>query len=306
MANIDQSGVQLGAVKRSGALDFPRRVGRGLIWFARKKPLGFIGAAIILIMLVFAAVPDVFAPHPPLQFVAQQLEPPQKKFPFGTDEIGRDYLSRTIWGARISITIGISSVFVGTTVALILGMLSAYLGGIFDLLLQRVIDAMMALPGLVLALFMVTLLPRGVPTLVLAISIIIIPGTTRTIRSQVLAVKQFQYVDGARAVGASSFRIMWRHIFPNITAIYIVLISLAIGSAIITESSLSFLGLGNPSEMPSWGTMVNRGTRNMFLTGPWLALAPSIALALAVYGFNMLGDALRDVLDPRMRGSRGR
>ncbi len=283
-------------------------ISSSLLRFAVRKPLGAIGAIIILVMILLAVFPQYIAPYEPNLFTGERYAFPgtvtnEGRVLLGTDELQRDILSRAIWGARISVRIGIISVFLGVTVGLVIGAVAGYIGGALDMGVQRGVDAMLAFPGLILALFWITLLQPGPNTIILAIGVTLIAPTTRVLRSSVLSIKEMTYVDGARAVGCSVPRILMYHIFPNITALYIVLISLSIGNAIIVEASLTFLGLGISPDEPTWGNMVQKGSQNLFLVGWWLPVIPSVAIALCVYGFNMLGDALRDVWDPRLRGS---
>ena len=272
--------------------------------FIQTKPLGAGGAFILLFMAVVAIFPGVIAPHDPQKFAGQPFLSPSWTFWVGTDELGRDILSRTLWATRNSMRIGVVAVLIAKTFALTVAMFTAYFGGIFDLLTQRVVDALIAFPGLIIALFWVAMFDPGPWTVTFAITIGLIPGTIRVIRSRVLQIKETNYVESARAIGASTPRILLRHVLPNLVALYIVIVSLSVGGAILVESSLSFLGLGVSPETPTWGNMVASSTVNLFLTGWWMPLPPALGLALCVYGFNMLGDALRDVLDPRLRGSR--
>ena len=260
-----------------------------------------MGGFIIIFMTFLAVFPHLIAPYDPLEFAGLPHAKPGSDFFVGTDELGRDVMSRTLWATRNSMRIGVVAVLLGKTIALVVGMMSAYFGGPFDLITQRLVDAF---PGLIIALFWVAIFEPGIQTVTFAITIGLIPGSIRVIRSRVLSIKETTYVESARAIGASAPRILLRHILPNITALYIVIISLSVGGAILVESSLSFLGLGVSPENPTWGNMVQTSTKNLFLTGWWLPLPPSAGLALCVYGFNMLGDGLRDVLDPRLRGSR--
>lgn len=273
--------------------------------FARKKPLGFIGA-IVLLMTIFAALfADVVAPYDPLQPNARaRLQPPSTSFIMGTDNLGRDIFSRIIYGARSSIYVGVLALIAGTMLGSILGMISGYLGGMTDLISQRVVDAIQAFPLLVLAMAVVALLGASTETLIIALSIVILPGTSRVVRGATLSVKSNQYVEAARAIGASDIRIMAMHIFPNVTAPIIILASIQLGSTIIVEASLSFLGLGTPPPTPTWGGMLGGTGRQFMVQAYWMAFFPALAISLAVLGINLFGDALRDVWDPRLRGSR--
>ncbi|MEZ4493540.1 MAG: ABC transporter permease [Dehalococcoidia bacterium] len=219
----------------------------------------------------------------------------------GTDSIGRDVFSRIIWGARLSVLIGFGSVLVGTTVGTAIGLVSGYAGGLADTLIQRFVDALMTFPGLILALVLVTVWGQGVPQLVLAIAILIIPGATRIVRGATLAEKNNQYIDAARVLGASHHRILFRHILPNVSAPIIVIVSVMVGVAILIEAALSFLGLGVPPPTSSWGQMLSIEGRTYMLQQPWLAIWPGLAISLVVLGLNLVGDALRDLLDPKLR-----
>ena len=301
----------MAATERAGELFTPprwhlrvRHVGQNILKFIQTKPLGAMGAFIIIFMTFLAVFPYLVAPYDPLEFAGLPHASPSADFVVGTDELGRDVMSRTLWATRNSMRIGVVAVLLGKTIALIVGMMSAYFGGPVDLITQRLVDALIAFPGLIIALFWVAMFEPGVQTVTFAITIGLIPGSIRVIRSRVLSIKETTYVESARAIGAGAPRILFRHILPNVTALYMVIISLSVGGAILVESSLAFLGLGVSPENPTWGNMVQTSTKNLFLTGWWLPLPPSAGLALCVYGFNMLGDALRDVLDPRLRGSR--
>ena len=275
----------------------------GIKWFARHKPVAFAGGVIVLLLAYLAILPQTVAPYDPRELAGERFENPSSNFILGTDDLGRDVFSRSIWAARVSMRVGTISVFIGITFGVVLGLVAAYVGGALDLVAQRVVDAWMAFPGLILALFWVSLLEPGVNTITFAIAITLWPSSSRVVRSSVLAIKETTYVEAARAIGCSTFRILFRHIFPNIIALYVVLISLAVGGAIIVEASLTFLGLGIEPDIATWGNMVFLGTRSLFLVGWWLPVIPSVCIALTVYGFNMLGDGLRDVWDPRLRGS---
>ena len=293
-------------------LDSPFDVGRiirkrsspleDVLRFTRDKPLGALGALVLLFLVFLSATADIISPFAPDDTTAQNFLEPNSTNLFGTDNLGRDILTLTIHGSRISLFVGFTSVLIGVTAALVLALVTGYFGGWSDSLTQRIGDTLMAFPGLILALFLVSVLEPSHRTVVIAVAIIFLAPSVRTIRSQVLAIKSTTYIEAARAVGCSSIRIIGLHIFPNILALYVVVASLNLGAAIIIEASLSFLGLGPASQ--SWGKMVSDGSRHLFLEGPWWSLFPSLALAITVYSFNMLGDALRDIWDPRLRGSR--
>ncbi len=271
----------------------------------RQKPLGAIGGVILTVLVIMA----VFAP-----LVARNVSPtktslreaavaPNASHWLGTDIKGRDQWSRIVYGARISLRVGLLSVAFGSAVGALLGMTSAYIGGRFDLLVQRLIDMLQAFPALILAMIVVTVLGRSINNLIVAIAIVLIPNACRVIRGAAFSVKANLYVEAARVLGAGDLRIVLRHILPNVVPPFLIIASLAIGSTIITEASLSFLGLGVQPPTPSWGSML-QDAQNDLTRAPWLAIFPGIAISLVVFGANMFGDALRDVLDPRLRGSR--
>ncbi len=267
----------------------------------RRKPLGAAGFLVLVVMVFLAIFAPLVAQEDPLRLSAADIfKSPSGTHFFGTDNFGRDIFSRIVHGSRISLYVGFLSVLIGTTGGAIFGLISGYRMGPFDLVGQRVMDALLAMPGLILAIMIVFSLGATQFNVVLAISINIFPSANRVLRSQCLTVKERQYVDAARAMGASDQRIMFRHILPNALAPYLIIATAALGGAILTEASLSFLGLGVPPPAPSWGGMLSGGL--YVREAPWMALAPGIALTLAVFGFNMMGDALRDILDPRLRG----
>src|SRR5499427_6034145 len=276
---------------------------RHLRYHIARHPLGAVGAAIMAIF-VFAAI---FAPFltrydPVTTNSALSLAPPSAAHIFGCDFMGRDIYSRIIYGARISLAVGLGSAGLGCVVGVALGLASGYLGGWVDLVVQRLVDIMQALPVLILALVMAAALGPALDNTIVAISIPLIPYSARVIRSNTLALREMPYVEAARAVGMSEFRIAVRHVLPNTLAPLIVLATAQLGSAILTESSLSFLGLGIPEPHPSWGRMLSESAAEYVRTAPWLVIFPGIAISLAVFGTNLFGDALRDILDPRQRG----
>ena len=285
------------------ALEFVRGT-TGWVWkFARMKPLGAFGGLLILIIGVLAAFPGLFTNFDPLRVAGEPYQAVNGTHWLGTDSIGRDIWTRTIYGARITMQISVISVVISVTAATIIAMVSAYYGGVLDMLVQRAVDTILAVPGLILALFILTVMGSSMRTIIFTIVIVFLPRSIRTIRSSVLSVKEMPYVESARAIGASTPRILLKYIFPQITALYLILLSLIIGNAIIIESSLAFLGLGLAVETPSWGALVDRGIEDIFFA-PWTQpVAPGVAIAMAVFGFNLFGDALRDIMDPRLRGS---
>ena len=274
--------------------------------FSRSKPLGAISAVIIIITILAAAVSYVVPgvlPHDPLDVRAHEEKylSPQPGAWLGSDHLGRDELSRIIAGSQISIYVGLLSVGIGVTLGALIGILSAYIGGVVDLAIQRIVDAMMAFPPIILALGLVAVLGGSANNVIMALLVILLPGTIRVIRSQVLSIKELDYTLAATAIGAGSIRIMLKHILPNVIASYIVLGTITLGFAIIIEASLSFLGVGVPPDIPTWGGMLTRGTEEIRIAW-WLAVFPGIAISVVVFAINFLGDALRDALDPRLRG----
>ena len=281
-----------------------RRPWRWHLWnFTRKKPLGAIGGAILIVVVMTA----IFAPFmgtidPNVQEVRDRLTGPGFQFWFGSDDFGRDMYSRIVYGARISLYVGLLAVIIGTTVGVVVGIASPYFGGWVDLVVQRVIDAMEGFPGLVLALALVTALGASLNNVVLAIAVAFTPRMTRLTRSMALSVKEEDYILASQAIGATSLRIMVRHVLPNSLAPVIVLATGYLGTAIVVEAGLSFLGLGVPPPHPAWGRMLQSAARKYQEEALWLTIFPGGALAITVFGFNLFGDALRDVLDPRLRG----
>lgn len=276
-----------------------------LLRLARRKPMGAVSASIIVLMCLVAVFAPVLAPHDPVQVAAEQrLAAPSREHLMGTDNFGRDVLSRMLYGARLSIGVGLAAVVIGVTLGTTLGVLSAYWGGTVDLILQRLMDILMAFPSLLLALILIAVSGASVFNVVLAIGITQAPAISRVIRSATLVVRGQQYVEAAAATGAGHTRLIVFHVLPNVMAAIIVYASINIGFAILTEASLSFLGLGVPPPAPSWGGMLNASNDAYLQQAPWLAVFPGAAISLAVLAFNMLGDTLRDVLDPRLRGGR--
>ncbi len=285
----------------------PRQtLGQKIIAFSRSKPLGAISAAIIILTILAAvvsyAVPGIL-PNDPLDVRAhdEKYLPPSPSAWLGSDHLGRDEFSRIIVGSQISIYVGLLSVGIGVTLGTVIGIISAYAGGIVDLAIQRIVDAMMAFPPIILALALVAAVGGSANNIIVALVVILLPGTIRVIRSQVLSIKELDYTLAATAIGAGSARIMLRHILPNVLASYIVLGTITLGFAIIIEASLSFLGVGVPPDIPTWGTMLTQGARDIRIAW-WLAAFPGIAITVVVFAINFFGDALRDVLDPRLRG----
>ncbi len=273
-----------------------------LLHLMRRYPLGAVGALILAVFVLSAVFAGVIAPYDPVATNARlSLLAPDPAHPMGADFMGRDVMSRIVHGARISLAVGLGSTFLGCFFGVLLGLTSGYLGGWVDLVLQRLVDVLQGLPLLVLALVMAAALGPSLQNVVIAIAIPLIPYVARVIRANTLALKELPFVESARAVGMSEFRIAFRHVLPNTLAPLIVLGTAQLGSAILTEASLSFLGLGIPEPYPSWGRMLSDSAAEYVRTAPWLVIFPGLAISLAVFGTNLLGDALRDILDPRQR-----
>jgi peptide/nickel transport system permease protein len=280
------------------------RVLPGLWWFARKKPLGAIGGVIVVAMLVMAALAEPIAPFDYDETIrGARMKPPSATHWLGTDNLGRDMWSRIVYGARVSVTVGFATVVLGMLLATVVGISSGYFGGAYDIVMQRIVDAWMSFPYLVIILSVMAILGPGLLNVILALSIIVAAINSRVIRGATLQVAQNAYVEAARAVGCGHARIILRHILPNIVATIIILATIGLGGIILAESALSFLGFGVPPPYPSWGSMLSGSGRTYMFRAPWMAIWPGVAISLAVFGFNMLGDALRDVLDPRLRGA---
>jgi len=280
------------------------RVLRWLGYFARRSPMSaFWGVVVVLILSMSIAAP-VIAPYEPLKsdFRRMSREPDARNV-FGTDQIGRDVLSRVIHGSRASLTVAVAAVVLGTTLGAFWGMASGFLGGRFDIYSQRILEFLQSFPDLILAMAIAMALGAGTGTVIIAIAITRIPFGGRVIRSVVLSLKEMQYVEAARGLGASNMRMMIRHIMPQCIAPYLILATTHLGVAIIIEASLGFLGVGIPPPTPTWGNML-ADSLNAGLVPPWwLVLFPGMAITITVLAFNLLGDGIRDVLDPRLRGA---
>ncbi len=277
---------------------------KGLWRLVREKPLGAFGGVLVLVLLLCALFAHSIAPYPYDETnVRQRLKPPGAQFYLGTDNLGRDVFSRIIYGARISVTVGFAAVTLSLLLATTVGITSGYFGGKFDVLVQRVVDAWMAFPNLLFVLFIMAVLGPGLLNVILALGVVNAANRSRVIRSATLAAKENQFVEAARAVGAGHLRIILLYILPNVMAPIIIIATNALGGVILAESTLSFLGFGVPPPYPSWGEMLSGSGRSYMYRAPWMAIWPGVAISLGVFGFNMLGDALRDLLDPRLRGS---
>lgn len=267
------------------------------------KPLGAVSLLVILVMVLAALFADVIAPYDWFHPVpGAVMKPPSERFLLGTDHLGRDMFSRILYGSRISLIVGFGAVGFGVTLATIIGMASGFFGGKFDLLVQRYMDAQSAFPSIVFALAILAALGPGLFNVILAIGLSDIPRANRVVRGAVMSELERAYVDAARALGAPASAIMWRHILPNVTAPIIIIAATDLGGAILAEASLSFLGLGVPPPYPSWGGMLSGPHRTYMLSAPWMAVFPGMAISLSVLGWSLLGDALRDIWDPRLRG----
>jgi peptide/nickel transport system permease protein len=281
-----------------------RGVVEGLRWFVTSQPLGAAGAVIVLILIVTAVFAPALAPHGPKDAAFAQYLPPGVEFPMGTDHLGRDMLSRVVWGARLSLYVGLTSVLFGITVGALWGVVTAHFGGVSDSASQRVVDSLMALPPIILALALMAALGQSVTNVIIALAILLVPTAARTMRSVALSIKEMPYVEAARAAGAAEWRVIFRHVIPNTLATYIVLFTVNIAYAIVVEAALAFLGLGAPPDEPSWGGMLTAGTQALE-TAPWMIFFPGLAISLTVFGLNLLGDSIRDLTDPRLRGGLG-
>jgi peptide/nickel transport system permease protein len=270
--------------------------------FIRKKPLGAGGALIILTMLFVALFAEALAPYDPYRGdYALQFARPSADHWFGTDEFGRDVLSRVMYGARIALFVGFVASFVGCTLGALLGVTSAYWGGRVDLALERLMDVLLAFPQLILALAIASILGPAVQNVTVAVAIPIVPRVARVVRATALSVKENHYVEAVHALGASRRRVVLQHILPNVMAPYIIMLTAQLGSAILAEAALSYLGLGTAEPTPSWGLMLSGSAPSYAEKAPWMALVPGIAISLGVFGFNLFGDSLRDALDPKLR-----
>ena len=273
--------------------------------FVRRKPLGAAGGLVLAGMLALALLAGRVAPYGYDEAdIFSRLKAPSEAHWLGTDNLGRDLLSRVIYGARVSMAVGFGGVVVGLLLGTAVGLVSGYFGGRLDLVLQRVVDAFMCFPLLLVALTIMALLGPGLGNVILTLGLVLGVRDSRVIRSAVLSVKAHLYLEAARALGAAHAAMIGRHVLPNILAPIIILGTVNLGAIILTEAALSFLGFGVPPPRPSWGGMLSGAGLVHMLRAPWLALWPGVALSLAVFGANMLGDALRDLLDPRLRGSR--
>jgi peptide/nickel transport system permease protein len=280
----------------------------GVVWrFCRRKPLGALGGLIVLALVVMAALAPWIAHYTFDETLrGARLKAPSAQFWMGTDNLGRDMWSRVVYGARVSVTVGFGAVLLANGLGAFIGVTSGYFGGKYDICVQRVVDAWQSFPFLVVILSIMAVLGPGLLNIVLALGVIGAANASRVIRGTTISVAENVYVESARAIGCGHLRIMVRHILPNVAGTIIVLATIGLGAFILAESALSFLGFGVPPPYPSWGGMLSGAGRSFFYQAPWMAIYPGLAISLTVFGFNMLGDALRDVLDPRLRGVGGR
>jgi peptide/nickel transport system permease protein len=284
------------------ALALRPSLAQSALGFCRRQPLGTVGLAIVIVMVLAGVFAEWVAPYDPeLNDFAAMMQPPSWAHLLGTDQFGRDLLSRIIFGARTALIVGFASAFVGGFAGLVLGVGSAYFGGRIDLIFQRVLDVLMAFPLIIMALAVVAVFGTGVYNVILAITIPLIPRCARVVRSSALAIREAPYVDAARALGYSHSRIILRHMAPNVVAPFLILLTAFVGQAILAEASLSYLGLGVQEPVPAWGLMLQGGAEEHATTAPWIAVFPGLAIALTVFGISLFGDALRDAIDPKMR-----
>lgn len=273
-----------------------------IIDFCRRQPLGTVGLALVLVMASGSLSAEWIAPYSPTSNdFAAMTEPPSWAHLMGTDQFGRDLFSRIVFGARTALIVGFSCAIVGGVAGLVLGVASAYFGGRLDLVLQRVMDVVMAFPLIIMALAVIAIFGSGVHNVIVAITIPLIPRCARVVRSSALAVREVPYIDAARALGFGHTRIILRHMVPNVLAPFLIMLTAFVGQAILAEASLSYLGLGVQEPTAAWGLMLQGGAEEYASTAPWIAVFPGLAIALTVFGFSLFGDALRDALDPKLR-----
>ena len=295
----DATGIPLPVIepkRRSRLADF-------FIRLVKEKPLGTASGIIILMLILVAIFADVLAPYPPGEvFLIDRLQGPSARYLLGTDQLGRDLLSRIIYGARISLLVGLAATMLNVVVAVLIGGTSGFLGGKLDLGVQRFVDAWMAFPGLLILLTIMSIVGRGIPQIIVVLGIAGGIGGSRVLRGAVIGVKENDYFLAARAIGSPTTATLMRHVLPNIMPVVIIIFSITVGGVILSLASLSFLGFGLPLSTPDWGGLLSREGRRFMEQAPWLALWPGLCLTVTVYSLNMFGDALRDLLDPRLRG----
>jgi peptide/nickel transport system permease protein len=304
MAAIDQTHLpEIGRAYRERGATFPGRVLRGL-GHLRRKPLGAFGAVVIAILILVGITADAIAPYRYDAIdIPSRLNGPSAAHFFGTDQQGRDIFSRVLYGTRSSVFVGFGAVLFAAILATTIGIISGYYAGVLDLSFQRIIEVWQSFPGLIFVLFIVAIFRPSTFVLIVALGLLFTAGTSRIVRGATLSIRQQTYIDAARALGVPDRQILLRHVLPNLLPVIIVSASVQVGAVILLESSLSFLGFGAPPPFPSWGRMLFDAQSEMQFN-PYLAIFPGVAIAVTVYSFNMLGDALRDILDPRLRGVR--
>ena len=296
---IGIASVEIAPKRRSRLAEF-------FIRLVREKPLGTASGIIVLILILVSIFADVLAPYGFLEaHVVDRLQGPSATYLIGTDQLGRDYLSRIIYGARLSLTVGLAATALSVVVAFLVGGTSGFLGGKLDMVVQRFVDGWMVFPGLLLLLTIMSVVGRGLPQIILVLGISGGIGGSRVVRSAVIGVKENDYFLAARAIGSPVTATLIRHVLPNIMPVMIIIFSISVGGVIMAEASLSFLGFGLPPKIPSWGALLSGSGRRYMEVAPWLALFPGLALTITIYSLNMFGDAMRDLLDPRLRGSEG-
>ena len=284
------------------AAESPRPSRAGIIGFCRRQPLGTVGLVLVMVMAVAGLSAEWIAPYNPTSNdFAAMTDPPSWAHVMGTDQFGRDLFSRIVFGARTALVVGFSCAIVGGVAGLVLGVASAYFGGRLDLVLQRVMDVVMAFPLIIMALAVIAIFGSGVYNVIVAITIPLIPRCARVVRSSALAIREAPYIDAARACGFGHTRIILRHMVPNVLAPFLIMLTAFVGQAILAEASLSYLGLGVQEPTAAWGLMLQGGAEEYASTAPWIAIFPGLAIALTVFGFSLFGDALRDALDPKLR-----
>ena len=271
--------------------------------FARRKPLGAIGGILAFLLLVVAVFSPLIQTHNEDRTSTATFQAPSSEHLLGTDSVGRDIFSRIVVGTRLSLQVALISAFVGCGIGLVVGVTSAYLGGIVDLVVQRIIDGLIAFPALILAIAILAARGPSLQNVIIALCILFIPNTARIVRSQALAIREMDYIVATRSIGSGDLRIIMRHILPNCLAVWIVMFTFQIGIAVIAEAGLSFLGLGVGPDVATWGGMLQEARSNFIGSGLWLPLFPGLAIAILVFSWNLLGDSLRDVWDPRLRGT---
>ncbi len=303
MAEVTSGKVSAERTEATKRQFFPGLLLRRLL---KEQPLGIFGGVVVLLLVLVSIFAGVVAPYEPDEIhLADRLTSTSARYLLGTDHLGRDLLSRLIHGAQISIFVGLAATTLHVLVAVLIGGTAGYFGGKLDLVAQRFVDAWMAFPGLLLLLTIMSVVGRGLPQIILVLGIAGGIGGSRVIRGAVIGIKENDYFLAARAVGTPTRQILFRHVLPNIMPVVIIIYSINIGGVIIAEASLSFLGFGLPLEIPSWGAMLSREGRKYMEVAPWLALWPGLCLTIVVYSLNMFGDAMRDLLDPRLRGGEG-